>query len=87
MTTTPAVVSTVKPDRTIVLPDAIPIGAKIAVVVLPSEESQEDTDRAIRFQVVMDTIRNAINSDFEPPEISDTELNQLIDEARHAAQV
>ncbi len=87
MTTTSAYVSTVKADRTIVLPDGIPVGAKVAVVLLPSEETQEDSDvRNRRFQKVMDTIRAAINNNFVSPEVSERELNQLIDEARQNAK-
>lgn len=88
MTTKSAFVSTVNPDRTIVLPDAIPVGAKVAVVVLTSEElDEEETARNLRFEIVMDSIRTAINSGFEPPEISDKELKKLINEARNAARV
>lgn len=86
MTITSAYVSTVKFNRTIKLPENIPVGAKIAVIVLPSEETEEGAARKIRFQKVMDAIRAAINSDFESPEISDQGLDQLIDEARQAAK-
>ncbi len=87
MTTTSAYVSTVRGDRTILLPDGIPIGAKVAVVLLPSEEIDEErTLRNMRFQKVMDAIRSAMNSNFTAPTVSDRELDQLIDEARQAAK-
>jgi hypothetical protein len=87
MTTTSAFVSTVKADRTIVLPEGIPVGARVAVVLLPQEELQEESAaRNMRFQSVMDAIRAAINSNFEAPAISNKDLDQLIQEARQGMQ-
>ena len=87
MTTTSAFVSTVNADRTIVLPEGIPVGAKVAVVLLPSDETQEESAaRNMRFQKVMDAIRAAINNNFAAPSISDKELEQLIEEARQATK-
>lgn len=87
MTTTSAYVSTVDANRMIELPPNVPIGAKVAIIVLPSEEVEEESvTRAMRFQKVMDAIRAAINSNFESPEVSDRELNDLIHEARQAAK-
>lgn len=88
MTTTTAYVSIVKANRTIELPEDIPVGVKVAVIVLPPEESlAENAARNSRFQKVMDVIRLAMNSHFTPPDISDRELDQLIDEARQAVKV
>jgi hypothetical protein len=85
MTTTSAFVSTVKADRTIVVPEGIPVGAKVAVVLLPTEETQEESAaRNMRFQKVMDAIRAAINTNFTSPSVSDKELDKLIEEARQA---
>lgn len=50
----------------------------------PQEESDE---RSLRFQKVMDAIQTALDHNFEPPEISDEQLNRLITEARQAAKV
>lgn len=87
MTTTSAYVSTVKVNRTIELPPHIPVGAKVAIIVLPSEEvEEENSTRAMRFRKVMDAIRAAIHSDFESPEITDRELRNLVREARQAAK-
>ncbi|MEZ4659929.1 MAG: hypothetical protein R2911_20430 [Caldilineaceae bacterium] len=87
MTTTSAFFSTVEANRTIVLPNSIPIGAKVAVILLPTEsDNDENVMRAARFQQVMNAIRNAINSNFMAPDISDQDLNQLIDEARQSAK-
>ena len=92
MTTTSAYVSTVDDNRTIVLPEGIPVGARVAVILLPSEEMsseeayKESAVRNVRFQKVMDAIRAAIGSNFTSPEVSDRELKQLIHEARQAAK-
>jgi len=88
MTTTSAFVSIVKSDRTIAVPDNIPVGAKVAVVLLPQEELQEDNNaRNMRFQKVLEAIREAGENNFVSPQISQKELDQLIDEARQAAKV
>ena len=42
MTTTSAYVSTVNDDRIIVLPKRIPVGAKVAVILLPEAENQSE---------------------------------------------
>lgn len=87
MTPTTAYVSTVKANHTIELPPSIPIGAKVVVTLLPTEEMEaENALRDLRFQKVMDAIRAAINSNYTTPEISDAELNDLIREARQAAK-
>lgn len=87
MTPTAAYVSTVKANHTIELPKSIPIGAKVVVTLLPTEETEAETAlRNLRFQKVMDAIRAAINSNYTTPKISDHELNQLIREARQATK-
>ena len=87
MTTTSAFFSTVESNRTIVLPNSGPIGARVAVILLRTENGDDDNGvRNERFQQVLNAIRSAINSNFTTPEISDQELNQLIDEARQLAK-
>ena len=92
MTTTSAYFSTVTPNRTVELPESVPVGAKVAVILLPAEATQDNRDqvdesaRNLRFQKVMDAIRAAVNSGYATPEISDQELNALIREARQAAR-
>ena len=87
MIPTAAYVSTVKADHTVELPKSIPIGAKVAVTLLPTEETEaENALRNLRFQKVMDAIRAAIHSNYTTPEISDHDLNHLIREARQAAK-
>jgi len=85
--TTATYISTIKADHTVELPDSMPVGAQVAVTLLPTRESQEENvARNLRFQKVMEAIRAAINSNYTTPEISDQELNQLIREARQAAK-
>ncbi len=79
-------ISTVNKSRTITLPDTVPIGAKVAVVLLPAEESAEPMPgRDARFATVMAAIRAAIADNFTPPDISDAELSVRIDRARRAS--
>ena len=87
MTTTSAYVSTVGADRTIVLPESVPVGAKVAVVLLPDDETVGGGDaRSMRFQIVMDSIQAAMDSHFATREVTEAELKQLIYEARQAAK-
>ncbi|MEZ4862978.1 MAG: hypothetical protein R3C14_16790 [Caldilineaceae bacterium] len=86
MTTTATYVSIVKANHTIDLPKSIPVGAKVAVTLLPAEETEAERARNLRFQKVMDAIRAAIHSNYATPEISDRDLDQLIREARQAAK-
>ena len=85
--TTATYMSTIKADHTVELLENMPVGAQIAVTLLPTEEPQEENAaRNLRFQEVMAAIRVAIDSNYTTPEISDQELNQLIHEARQAAK-
>lgn len=83
---TTSFISVVDRSRTITLPDSVPIGAKVAVVLLPGEEKPEaGSTRATRFAAVMTAIRAAIADEFTPPEIGDAELDARIDRARKAS--
>lgn len=86
MTATATYISTVKANHTIDLPKSIPIGAKVAVTLLSTDDAEAELARNLRFQKVMDAIRAAINSNYTTPEVSDADLNQLIREARQAAK-
>ena len=88
MTTTSAYVSTVGADRTIVLPESVPVGAKVAVVLLPADETFDGNEaRKARFRIVMDAIRAAMDSRFPAREVGEAELEKLIDEARQAEKL
>ena len=79
-------ISTVTKSRTITLPDTVPIGAKVAVVLLPAEDAAEPIPgRDARFASVMAAIRAAIADNFMPPDISDAELTARIERARRAS--
>lgn len=81
---TPAYISTVRSDHTIILPNDIPIGAKVAVVLVgPDNEQIMDQARYARFQKVLDAIKAAVDSGSEPPAISDVEIDARIERARH----
>jgi hypothetical protein len=68
-------ISTVDKSRTILLPDTVPVGARVAVVLLPSVETPPDADaeRTARFTAVMKAIAAAQVAGFTPPEISNAE--------------
>lgn len=85
MMTTATYISTVKANRTIELPSGIPVGSKVAIVLLPSEA--DSAIRQQRFQSVIDTIRSAIASNFVAPDISDKQLKTLIVEARQSTNI
>ncbi|MCB0105642.1 MAG: hypothetical protein KDE53_07030 [Caldilineaceae bacterium] len=83
--TTPAYIFTVRSDHTVVLPNDVPIGAKVAVVLVgPDDEKIVDKMRHARFQKVLDAIKAAVDSGYEPPAISDAEIDARIERARHA---
>ena len=85
--TTATYISTIKANHTVELPESMPVGAQVAVTLLPTKEShEENAARDLRFQKVMEAIRAAINSNYTTPEIPDQELNQLIRDARQAAK-
>lgn len=77
-------ISTVDKSRTITLPTTVPVGARVAVVLLPAEnEMNASASRDARFAAVMEAIGAAQASGFTPPAISDAELDTLIERARH----
>lgn len=84
MKTIPAFVSTVGATRTIALPDDIPVGARIAVMVITEEIVDDHPKRRARFDAVMAAIQAAMREGFSPPAISDSEFDARIDRARHA---
>lgn len=82
---TPAFVTTVPPDRTIHLPQDVPIGATVAVVLLPrSGDSADEALRRQRFERTREALRVASERPAGAPELDDATLNALIDEARRS---
>jgi hypothetical protein len=87
LVTTAAFISTVNADHAIQLPEDIPVGAKVAVFLLPEQESTvEQTARRARFERVMMAVRAAIADNFSSPTISDAELKARIQRARRASK-
>lgn len=80
----PAFLSTVGATRTIALPDTIPVGTRVAVMVMSDEPAADNPERRLRFDRVMTAIQAAIKEGFSSPAISDAELDSRIDRARRA---
>jgi hypothetical protein len=87
LVTTAAFISTVNSDHTIQLPEEVPIGAKVAIFLMPGGEPNPDQIvRRARFEKVIAAVRAAIADGFTPPIISDAELKARIQRARQAAK-
>jgi hypothetical protein len=76
-TITSAYITTVRPDRTIVLPDEMAVGATVAVVVVPSISEPDEAARSERFKATLDAINHAAKAEVVPI-ISEEKLNKLI---------
>ncbi len=79
-TVTSAYITTVRPDRTIVLPDEMAVGTTVAVVVLPSASEPDDARRRERFEATLSAVRNA-SKEKDVPSISNEQLDRLIKKA------
>ncbi|MCB0025157.1 MAG: hypothetical protein M9936_24345 [Caldilinea sp.] len=84
---TESYISTVDQSRTITLPDSVPVGARVAIVLLPAEaEPAANGARIARFAAVMEAIGAAQTSGFTPPAVSEAEIDARIDRARDTAR-
>jgi len=84
---TSAYITRVGSDHTIVLPDEMPIGATVAVVVVqPRTTPLDDAERHIRFAETLSAIRAASAHEAARPTISDSDLDRLIGKARKTSQ-
>jgi hypothetical protein len=79
-TITSAYITTVRPDRTIVLPDEMAVGSTVAVVLLPSNSEPDEAARSERFKATLDAINNAAEADVVLT-ISEEKLDKLIKKA------
>ncbi|MCK6630452.1 MAG: hypothetical protein L6R45_35435 [Anaerolineae bacterium] len=79
--TTPAYITTVGPDHTIVLPDDIAVGATVAVVLM-SNVPGDDEGRQARFAATLAAIRAASIGEGPLPSIADEDLEVLVKKAR-----
>ncbi|MCB0083483.1 MAG: hypothetical protein KDE47_21225 [Caldilineaceae bacterium] len=79
----PLLVTTVGRDRTVILPDSIPSGATIGIVVL-SNEPEYLLTRKERFKAALAEIEKAVaHSQEDPlPALADSEFDALIERAR-----
>lgn len=79
----PLLVTTVGRDRTVILPDSIPSGATIGIVVL-SNEPEHMLTRKDRFKAALAEIEKAVarSQDDPIPVINDAEFDAIIERAR-----
>jgi hypothetical protein len=83
LSTTPAYIGTVGEGHTVSVPSEVPIGSKVAILLLPPEASDEkESARKERFESVLAAIRSAIAAGYTTPTISDEELEARIRRAR-----
>ena len=81
--TTPAYIGTVDEGHTVSVPSEVPIGSKVAILLLPPTSIDErEAERRDRFDDVMAAIHSAIANGYTTPSISDEELDAHIRRAR-----
>ncbi len=80
---TPAYVATVRPDHTIILPEEMPVGAQVMVILVPPKAVALESDpaRAARFAATLAVIKAAMENPI-PDLPTDEELRTLVDKAR-----
>ena len=74
-------ITKVDAGRIIHLPDSVPDGATVAVIVMPPDW-QEDEARQRRFTAALKEIENLAAKKSEPSAISDQDLNKLVRKLR-----
>ena len=83
LSTTPAYIGTVGEGHIVSVPSEVPIGAKVAILLLPPDPIDErESTRKERFESVLAGIRSAIAAGYTTPAISDEELDARIRRAR-----
>jgi len=81
--TTPAYIGTVDEGHVVSVPSEVPIGARVAILLLPpSTLDEREGDRRERFESVLAAIRSAIAAGYATPTISDEELDARVRRAR-----
>lgn len=81
---TAAYIATVPPDRIVRLPIGVPVGATIAVVVLPQTGGQDEESRRERFARTRAALHRAAEPSAGRPELDDEGIDALIDRARRS---
>lgn len=79
-----AFVTVVTPDRTIHLPADVPVGATVAVVLIPNHRDEAEESRRERFERMRAALRTASEPTAAAAKIDDATLDALIDRARRA---
>lgn len=75
-------ITTAGSDHTIVVPPNIPVGATVAVIVLPTDAGdQNDAARSARFRETLAAIQAASAPEGSQVVISDEELAALVERA------
>ena len=81
---TPTLIATIRPDHTVALPAEMPVGAKVMVIVMPGESAKmEESARRERFARTLNAIRAAMQMPLA--QITDAEIDSLVDKARKSA--
>ena len=81
--TTPAYIGTVDEGHTVSVPSEVPIGSKVAILLLPPTSIDErEAERKDRFAGVMAAIHSAIAAGYTTPPVSDEDLDVRIRRAR-----
>ena len=79
-----AYIAAVPADRMIQLPADVPVGATIAVIVLPQSHAVDDAARHERFARTRAALQRATERSVGIPEPDDEALDALIDRARRS---
>jgi len=83
---TPTYIATVRSDHTIVLPEEMPVGAKVMVIVVPEEKpvSENEAARKARFEATLTALKAAMENPIgDLP--TDGELEGLVGRVRKTA--
>jgi hypothetical protein len=80
---TPTYIATVRPDHIIVLPEEMPVGAQVMVILVPPKAVSVENDpaRAARFAATLAAIKAAMENPIPNPP-TDEELKALVEKAR-----
>lgn len=87
VSTTPAYIGTVEEGHTVSVPNEVPVGTKVAILLLPLAAvpdtiEEQEAARAERFSSVLAAIRSAIAAGYTAPALPDEELDARIRRAR-----
>ena len=78
VSTTPAYISTVSEGHVVSVPIEVPIGARVAILLLPPSNDEEEAGRRARFEHGFAAIRAAIAAGYTTPAVADEDLDEKI---------